>query len=181
MAAETDKVMEPDLTLISEFDKWSKAEGVGRSLKKRGFDMGTVKVVGADWLRSADASGYRTPAAAATLGLKIGVAISLLVGVIVGLLHSSFVPLGERMFAFLWPIPAVVVPGAIVGWMLGSLFGSIGESSEAPAWAETEYGNKLRSGAYLLIVVGDRSLLQRAQDAIALAQPTSLRIRPTKD
>jgi hypothetical protein len=57
----------------------------------------------------------------------------------------------------------------------------MGQKSHTPEWAETEYGNQLRNGSFLVLVQGDRALVARAQLAMTHTPAISIRIREAQD
>ena len=170
-----------NFALVSEFDQWLKAENAGHALKHQGFDMGRVKVVGADWLDAIDPGGSRSLAEASILGIKIGLPVSFVLGLVVGLSHIPQAGTGNHILLVLIPVVLMSALGAVLGGLLGCLFGFLGRDSHAPAWAEPEYGNKLRQGSYLVLVQGDQSLVERARLALIQSSPVSTQIKSAKD
>jgi len=168
------------LALVSEFEQWSQAEGAGRALKKRGFDMGNVKVVGADWLDAIDPGGSKSPKESAVMGMRIAIPLCTSLGLLVGLIHALGAAEGNRLTLLLVPILEMAALGTTLGALIGALFGFLGHDSYTPSWAEPEYGRSLRQGSYLLLVQGDSSLIDRARQVVVSASPVSIRVRPAK-
>ncbi len=173
---------EPDqLALIAEFDEHAKAELAGHALKKEGFDMANVSVVGADWLGAIGHKGLKTPREGGALGFKIGAIALGILGFLVSVAMNSGHGLRHMAAGVLSVTAATTIGGALIGACLGRLFGFIGTQDEAPDWAENEYGTQLRMGAFLLILYGGPSHFDRAIIAMGNAHPVSVRVRPAKD
>jgi len=143
--------------------------------------MGDVKIVGSNWLCEVDSSGRRSVHEASVLGAKISIPVFGFLGFAIGIINFSAAIPGERLMALIPPIVGMLVLGAVLGAAIGSFFGMVALSVDTPEWAEPEYGNNLRMGAYLLLLQGDGTLFDKAKRTIAFARPTSVRILESHD
>jgi hypothetical protein len=170
-----------ELALVSEFDEWSQAESAGRALQAEGFDMGELKIVGANWLCEIDPGGRRTLRQGAILGMQIAVPIFSILGLIVGFVNAANDPASNRISTLALPTLAMLAFGAVLGALAGSLFCRLEHSVDPPEWAEALYGNHLRNGSCLLLLQGELTKLMEAVRTVKNLNPNSIRIMPSKD
>ncbi|MEH1910275.1 general stress protein [Nostoc sp.] len=161
-------------TVVAHFPSHAEAERVVLDLRKSGFDMQKLSIIGKDYQTTEHVRGFLTWKDAAIAGAAGGGYWGSFVGGLFGILAGAgvlFVP-GIAPIIIAGPIA-----GVLAGWLEGTLVGAVGAAAVGglagalsglgiPKHEVLKYETQIQAGEFIILVTGSNEDVSQAKQML---------------